>query len=296
MKVDCMQSMTGYGRSEVQDKQVHFTIEMRSVNHRYLDISLRYPRIYAPLEARMKQLMGGYFTRGRIEVTVVQQALGASDRAVALDHALAQQYHRALNQLQEVLRLPGTVDLNMLLTLREILKIEEAEADIEGAWELMQRGFEQASEALQQMRLQEGAFLVADLGERLQLIGRHIETIRRRVPLVVTTYRARLEERIAELFQTYDLDPDRLHQEAILLAERTDVTEELTRLEAHLQAMTALLETEGAIGRKTEFLLQEINREVNTIASKSNDAEISQVVVEIKSELERMREQIQNVE
>ncbi|PON18754.1 YicC family protein [Candidatus Entotheonella serta] len=291
-----MQSMTGYGRSEVRDEQLHFTIEMRSVNHRYLDISLRYPRVYAPLETRMKQLMGDYFTRGRIEVTVAQQALGASDRAVTLDHALAQQYHRALNQLQEGLRLPGTVDLNMLLTLREILKIEEVETDVEDVWKLMQIGFEQASEALQHMRLQEGAFLVEDLRSRLELIGRHIASIRQRVPLVITTYRERLEERIAELFQVHDLDPDRLHQEVILLAERTDVAEELTRLEAHLQAMTGLLEAEGAIGRKVEFLLQEVNREVNTIASKSNDAEISQVVVEIKSELERMREQIQNVE
>lgn len=291
-----MQSMTGYGRSEVQDEQLHFTIEMRSVNHRYLDISLRYPRLYAPLESRMKQLMGGYFTRGRIEVTVAQQTLGVSDRAVRLDHVLAQQYHRALNQLQEALRLPGTVDLNMLLTLREILQIEDVEADIEDVWKLMQAGFEQASEALQDMRLQEGAFLADDLHNRLQLIGRHVETIRQRVPLVVVAYRERLEERIAELFQAHDLDPDRLHQEAILLAERTDVAEELTRLQAHLQAMTAMLEAEGSIGRKIEFLLQEINREVNTIASKSSDAAISQVVVEIKSELERMREQIQNVE
>jgi uncharacterized protein (TIGR00255 family) len=288
--------MTGYGRSEVEDERLRFTIEMRSVNHRYLDISLRYPRPYAPLETRMKQLMGGYFTRGRIEVTVAQQAMSASDRAVKLDQALAQQYHRALNQLQEVLRLPGTVDLNTLLTLREILKIEDVETDIEDVWKLLQAGFEQASEALQQMRLQEGAFLADDLRSRLQLIGRHVETIRQRVPLVVTAYRERLEERIAEIFQTHDLDPDRLHQEAILLAERTDVAEELTRLEAHRRAMTELLEAEGAIGRKIEFLLQEINREVNTIASKSSDAAISQVVVEIKSELERMREQIQNVE
>ncbi len=288
--------MTGYGRSEVQDEQLQLTIEMRSVNHRYLDLALRYPRPYAPLETRMKQLMGDYFMRGRIEVTIAQQALGASDRAVAVDQALAQQYHRALNQLQETLRLPGTVDLGLLLTLREILKVEETEADAEAVWELMRQGIAQASEALQQMRMQEGAFLGDDLRHRLQLIGRYVETIRQRVPLVVTAYRQRLEERVAELLQAHELDPDRLYQETILLAERTDVAEELTRLEAHLQAMVQLLEAEGSIGRKTEFLLQEINREVNTIASKSNDAEISQVVVEIKSELERMREQIQNVE
>ena len=291
-----MQSMTGFGRSEVQDEKLQFTIEMRSVNHRYLDISLRYPRGYAALETRMKQLIGGYFTRGRIEVTVAQQTLAASDRAVTLDHALAQQYHRALNQLQETLRLPGTVDLNMLLTLREILKIDEVETDIEDVWKLMQAAFEQASEALQRMRLQEGAFLADDLRQRLELIGRHVNAVRQRAPLVATAYRERLEERIAEIFDVHQFDPDRLHQEAILLAERADVAEELTRLDAHLQAMSELLEAEGAIGRKIEFLLQEVNREVNTIGSKSNDAEISRMVVEMKSELERMREQIQNVE
>lgn len=291
-----MQSMTGYGRGEVQDEQLQLTIEMRSVNHRYLDLSLRYPRMYAPLESRMKQLMGDYFTRGRIEVTIAHQALGASDRAVVVDQELAQQYHRALNQLQETLRLPGTVDLGLLLTLREILKVEEVETDAEVIWELMHQGIVQASEALQQMRMQEGTFLADDLEHRLELVSRHVEAIRQRVPLVVAAYRQRLEERVAELFQAYELDPDRLHQETILLAERTDVAEELTRLEAHLQAMGQLLEAEGSIGRKVDFLLQEINREVNTIASKSSDAEISQVVVEIKSELERMREQIQNVE
>lgn len=158
-----MQSMTGYGRGEVQDEQLQLTIEMRSVNHRYLDLSLRYPRMYAPLESRMKQLMGDYFTRGRIEVTIAHQALGASDRAVVVDQELAQQYHRALNQLQETLRLPGTVDLGLLLTLREILKVEEVETDAEVIWELMHQGIVQASEALQQMRMQEGAFLADDL-------------------------------------------------------------------------------------------------------------------------------------
>ena len=291
-----MQSMTGYGRSEVEDEQFHFTVEMRSVNHRYLDLALRYPRAYTPLEAQMKQLIGTYFSRGRIEISIVQQTLGAGQRVVALDHVLAQQYYQALQQLQETLRLPGTIDLESLLAQRDILKIEEVEGDVESAWGLMSQGLEQASQALSRMRAQEGSALEKDLKARIQTVSQYINGIRQRVPEVVTGYSHRLEERVAELFERYELDPDRLTQEIVLLAERTDVAEELTRLDSHIAALSQVLEETDAVGRKSEFLMQEINREVNTIASKSNDAQISQDVVEIKSELERMREQIQNVE
>ncbi len=291
-----MQSMTGYGRSEVQDARLHLTIEARSVNHRYLDIVIRYPRLYAPLEARMKQLVSAHFARGRIEISIAQQMLGMEQRAIAIDQALAQQYYQALQQMQETLRLPGTIDIGALLSLREILKVEESDSDAEDDWELLAQGLEQALQALYGMRVQEGGLLHQDLRERLQLIARHVETIRQRVPLVMTEYRQRLEERIAELFRHYTLEPERLSQEVVLFAERADVAEELTRLEAHIQALTQLLEASGTVGRKSDFLLQEINREVNTIAAKSSDAQTAQEVVEIKSELERMREQIQNVE
>ena len=292
-----MQSMTGYGRSEVHNDQFHITVEARSVNHRYLDISMRYPRLYTPLEARMKQLVGTYFARGRIEITIAQQALDEKGpRLVVLDQALARQYYETLQQLQAALRLPGTIDLGLLLTQRDILRIEDAEMDEEALWELVAQGLHAALTALGKMRDQEGQFLSQDLRQRVGVVSGHVDTIRQRVPEVVVAYRQRLEERIASLFEQHELDPERLHHEVVLYAERTDVTEELTRLDAHLQTLTQLLEAPGSIGRKSDFLLQEINREVNTIASKSNDAKISQDVVEIKSELERMREQVQNVE
>ncbi len=291
-----MQSMTGFGRSEVSNEQLQFTIEMRSVNHRYLDVVLRYPRAYAPLESQMKQLVSAHFSRGRIEVAIAQQTLGTSQREILLDHALAQQYYQALQQLQEALRLPGTIDLGLLLTQRDITRIEEVDTDAEAAWDLLAEGMEQAARALSQMRSQEGQALCEDLQARLQTVSRYVDGIRQRVPTVVENYRQRLEERVAELFQHYELDADRLNQEVVMFSERTDVAEELTRLDAHLVAMSRLFETADAIGRKGDFLLQEVNREVNTIASKSSDAEISQEVVEIKAELERMREQIQNIE
>lgn len=291
-----MQSMTGYGRSEVHNDRCHLTVEARSVNHRYLDISLRYPRPYGPLETRMKRLIGTHFARGRIEIKLVEQRATTSARALALDQALARQYYDALQQLQKTLDLPGTIDLNLLLNLREILTVEEASEDVEESWGLIAQGLEGALQALKSMRLQEGAFLCRDLQERAQTITRHIDLIRQRVPQVVVEYRQRLEQRVQELFDQFALDPDRLSQEAILFAERSDVTEELTRLEAHLQAFERLVSSPEAVGRKIEFLVQEMHREVNTIASKSNDADISQRVVDVKSELERIREQIQNVE
>jgi uncharacterized protein (TIGR00255 family) len=290
-----MESMTGYGRSEVSNTQLQLTVEVRSVNHRYLDVSVRCPRLYTPLEARIKQLVGQYFSRGHIDVILAEKYAGTKRRALSLDLELARQYYSALQQMQTALQLPGTIDMGMLLGLRDVLSVEEASTDLEEVWGLIAHGMGEALQALKQMRLQEGEFLARDVQERLRLIASQMTIIRQRVPLVVTEYRQRLEQRLQELFAQFPLDAERISQEAILFAERSDVTEELTRLDAHLQACARLLSSSEAVGRKIEFLLQEMHREVNTIASKSNDAMISQRVVDMKSELERMREQIQNI-
>ena len=291
-----MQSMTGYGRSEVRHAQMAFTVEARSVNHRYLDVAIRLPRLYVPLEARMKQRVSAYFTRGRIDITLAQQTSTAMRRALSLDQTLAQQYFEALQHLQKLLRLPGTIDLSMMASLRDIFSVEEASADLESDWEIIAQGLDGALKALQQMRRQEGEALIRDFHMRSQTMAQEIQTIRQRVPEVVVEYRQRLEQRVKDLFAQFELDPARVAQEAILFAERTDITEELTRLEAHLQAFTRLLASSEAVGRKIDFLVQEMHREINTIGSKNNDTAIAHSVVELKSELERMREQIQNIE
>lgn len=291
-----MQSMTGYGRAEVSNEHVHLTVEARSVNHRFLDVSLRYPRLYAPLEARMKRLVSNHFARGRVEIKVVEQRSDEGRWALSLDYALAQQYYQAVQTLQDRLSLTGPIDLSTILNLREVVNLDEASEDVEEIWKLAAKGLDDALQALKQMRLQEGAFLFRDLESRMQIVVDHIAAIRQRIPHVVTIYRQRLEQRVQELFQKFELDADRLGQEAILFAERSDVTEELTRLESHVLAFERLLTSPEPVGRKIEFLVQEMHREINTIASKSNDADISQRVVEVKSEFERIREQIQNVE
>lgn len=291
-----MQSMTGYGRSEVHDAQLTLTVEARSVNHRYLDIALRYPRLYAPLEARMKQRVSAHFSRGRIDITLVPQESPEGRRALSLDHVLAQQYYDALQHLQESLGLPGVIDVSLIASLRDVFKVEEPSEDIESAWDIIAQGLDAALQALQSMRRQEGEALCRDFHLRLQAMAQQIQAIRQRVPPVVVEYRQRLEQRVKELFDQFEIDPNRLAQEAILFAERADITEELTRLEAHMQACTRLLASSEAVGRKIEFLVQEMHREVNTIGSKSNDTAIAHSVVDLKSELERIREQIQNIE
>jgi uncharacterized protein (TIGR00255 family) len=291
-----MQSMTGYGRSEVRQAHLALTVEARSVNHRYLDIALRYPRIYAPLEARMKQCVSAYFTRGRIDITLGHQESADTRRALLLDHMLAQQYYDALQRLQASLGLPGTIDLGLIASLRDVFRVEEASADVENDWDIMAQGLHAALQALQTMRRQEGEVLSRDFHQRLQAMAQQLQSIRQRVPQVVVEYQQRLEQRVKELFAQFELDANRVAQEAIVFAERSDITEELTRLEAHIQACTRLLSSAEAVGRKIEFLVQEMHREVNTIGAKSNDTAIAHSVVELKSELERMREQSQNIE
>ena len=291
-----MESMTGYGRSEVRHAQLSLTVEARSVNHRYLDIALRYPRLYAPLEARMKQRVSAHFTRGRIDITLVPQESPEGRRALSLDHVLAQQYYDALQHLQTSLRLPGVIDVSLIASLRDVFKVEEPSEDVENTWDIIAQGLDAALQALQNMRQQEGEALCRDFHLRLQAMAQQIQAIRQRVPQVVVAYQQRLEQRVKELFDQFEIDPNRLAQEAILFAERADITEELTRLEAHMQAFTRLLSSSEAVGRKIEFLVQEMHREVNTIGSKSNDTAIAHSVVELKSELERIREQIQNIE
>jgi uncharacterized protein (TIGR00255 family) len=288
--------MTGYGRSEVRQAHLALTVEARSVNHRYLDIALRYPRIYAPLEARMKQRVSAHFTRGHIDITLVQQESADTRRALLLDHTLAQQYYDALQRLQESLGLPGTIDLGLIASLRDVFKVEEATADVENDWDIIAQGLDAALQALQLMRRQEGEVLSRDFHLRLQAMAQQSQSIRQRVPQVVVEYQQRLEQRVKELFAQVELDPNRVAQEAILFAERSDITEELTRLDAHMQACARLLSSSEAVGRKIEFLVQEMHREVNTIGSKSNDTAIAHSVVELKSEIERLREQIQNIE
>ncbi len=288
--------MTGYGRDEHAYKGGVIAVELRAVNHKYCDISMRLPKVLAALETGLRKTLQQRFARGRIELSVGLNGSGEVGRALKLDLKLARDYHRLLEQLKKGLKIKGEVDLGMLLGLRDLIVVEESaglSADLEP---LVQRSVTRAMDQLETMRMREGATLARDLAQRIGAIRTGADRIRERAPAVIEDYRRRLEARIQQLAGGIKVDPDRIAQEVAFHAERCDISEELTRLASHLTQFDAMLKSAEPVGRSMDFLIQEMHREVNTVGSKANDARIAQDVVTLKSELEKLREQVQNIE
>jgi len=291
-----IKSMTGYGRGECQEEQKRIEAEIRSFNHRYLDVSLRLPRKLNPLEGQVRNLIKQRISRGRLEIAVQLDDSSVSEQKLEIDLSLAKDIHSALTSLQEYLHIPGEIRLETLTNFRDLFVRKEMEIDLEKEWTSLQTALENALTNLEQMRENEGLNLRNDFLARLKTVEDLANQIVAKAPLTLQGCRDRLAERVAELSGGVEIDPSRLAQEVAFLAERSDITEELVRIKSHLNQFRELLERPESLGRKMEFLLQEFNREANTIGSKANDASISHLTVEIKSELEKMREQIQNVE
>ena len=289
-------SMTGFGAGEIATATGHYGVEVRSVNHRFCEIVVRLPRDLSPLEDRVRGLVQGRAFRGRFDVAIVRDDYARRPRTVRADVDLAKAYVTALDGLRQTLPVSGNVDLSLLLSLPDLVKIEEEKEDVEASWPAVEHGVGAALDRLVAMRDAEGARLAGDLRERLLRIQRLADAIAARAPRVVEDYHARLERRVAELAGTIAVDPARLATEVAVFADRADITEELTRLRGHVEQCRATLGESGAIGRTLEFIVQEMGRETNTIGSKANDLEITRHVIAVKGELESLREQIQNVE
>lgn len=292
-----IRSMTGYGRSDVRDDAGSFVIEMRSVNNRYLDVQIKLPRNLNALEPRIKKSVQDGFSRGRIDVFVSRSSGESSPFKIAVDFERAEQYIGVLRELKARFSLPGEVDLSLLNAFPDIIGKEEITEDMESVWTLLATGIEQAAESLRIMREREGESLADDIAGRLKAIDELVGSIRSRTPLVVEQARIRMTEALERILKEQP-DPSRIAQEIAILAERTDVAEEITRLTSHRGQFLSLLRGTGTepVGRKLDFLIQEMGRETNTIGSKALDAEISLQVVTIKAELEKIREQVQNIE
>jgi len=292
-----IRSMTGYGRGDVRNAAGNISLEMRSVNNRYLDVQVKLPRSLNALEPRIRKEVQEGFSRGRVDVFITRSGADANPFKFTVDHERAQQYIGALNELKARFSLPGEVDLALLNALPDIIGKEEITEDLETLWTSLANGLRQAVGALRSMREQEGASLARDIIGRLDAIEALIETVRARTPQTVELARKRMTESLEKLLKDPP-EPARLAQEIAILAERTDVTEEITRLGSHMGQFRAMVKGSGAepVGRKLDFLIQEMGREVNTIASKALDAEISLQVVTMKAELEKIREQVQNIE
>ncbi len=291
-----LKSMTGFGRAEGETGLGKLYIEVRSINHRYCDINVKLPKRLTPFENRIKEIIRSQISRGRIDAVFRLENMSEEKGELYLDLALAEQYYKALQLLKEKLKLKDEITLQMLACIKDLISIREETVDIEPYWKDIDSILKRSLVEMDLMKRREGEFLAKDIEQRLGEIGRELTVIKEKFPIRFEAYQKRMKERIKQILNGIEIEPFRFEQEVALLAERMDITEEIVRVESHLLQFLNLLECKDSVGRKMEFLLQEINREINTISSKANDAEISQIVVRIKSELEKIREQVQNIE
>ena len=291
-----MKSMTGYGKAKGTTAGADYDVEVRSVNHRFLDVHLRAGRPLLPLEARIVRAVKARFKRGRFEIHVRQKWTVAEGGAIHVDMALARSCYEELETLRRAFGIKDEIGIRELAEFKEVFLDREPDEDLEEVWRPLASAFEKALDELESMRVVEGEALKRDLEARLGSIGAYMSDIERLSAGVPGEIQARLVERVRRHFSDLPLDPDRVAQEAVMLAERADTSEEICRLKSHQERFAEFIESDQEIGKKLDFLLQEMNREINTIAAKTGNTDISQIAVEVKSEIEKMREQVQNVE
>jgi len=291
-----IRSMTGYGYYKYQDENVSMDVEIKTVNHRYCDIYIRMPKQLSCFEDKVRSLVMNRIGRGKVDVFLNWENLGEGVKKVILDKNLAIEYYNAMTQLGEELQLRDDISTSSLARFPEILRIEKKEENSEEIWAILEKAVNEALNVLIAMREAEGEKLKASLVEMCNNIENYRLRIKEREPLVIAEYKEKLSARIRELMESDVVDETRLAMEVAIFADKCSINEELVRLRSHLDQFLDILSMDGPVGRKLDFLLQEMNREVNTIGAKANDLDITRNVIEMKSEIEKIREQIQNVE
>jgi uncharacterized protein (TIGR00255 family) len=293
-----IKSMTAFARSEVDLGQHRVAVEVRSYNSRYLDLVVRMPQSWQPLEEKIKSRVTATVVRGRVELRFeLGRQLAAEPEAFEPNSAKARGYYRALEDLRAALGIEAPVTIEQVLAAGDVIRPVERETTVEEVWPVLQSCLDGALGELDAMRCREGEFIARDIEHRLDAISRHLEHIRQESYGLLDDCRKRLQERIAALTRgVVELDSDRIAQEAAFLAARSDITEETVRAASHLEQFASIMKNAEAAGRKLNFLLQELNREFNTIGSKTEKSTVAHTVVEVKAELEKIREQVQNIE
>lgn len=290
-------SMTGFGRIEYSDQQHRMSVELKSVNNRYLDVSIRLPRDLNVFEEKIRQTISQFASRGRVECFISYQYSGSDAYEVLVNPSLAVAYQNGIIQLREALQLEEPLTMAQVLTLPDVLKVERHSEEAEIIWQHLLPVLNEALASFASMRQSEGERLSQDLSQRLMTVESFKDRVALRSPAMLADYTQKLKEKIVSLLEDTGFDETRFMTEVALMANRTDITEELVRLGSHCLEFKQLLSpSKDSVGRKLDFLLQEMNREVNTIGSKANDTDIGRLVIEMKSELEKMREQVQNIE
>jgi len=291
-----MRSMTGYGRGQSVHDGAKFSVELNSVNRKQSDVVVTLPRELAELEPRMRDVINSEVSRGRLNVVIAIHRSATNGAALALDRTLARSFYQSMVELQKELGAAGEVTIEAVLRAPGVMRPGEAEVPIDEAWPHVEAALKEALGDLVKMREREGKHLAKDLIKRLKIVRTAVRKIRTLQPAVVKRYRQSLHDRIERAGVDLPLDDDRLIKEVIFFAEKSDITEELTRLESHFAQFAHHLRKQEPVGRTLEFMTQELGREFNTLGAKANDVEISQLVVTCKAEMEKIREQIQNIE
>ncbi len=291
-----IKSMTGFGRCEVQEAERKITVEMKSVNHRYLDVNIKMPKKLNFFEASIRNELKKYIQRGKVDLFIAYEDYTQTNVCVKYNKELAGEYMSYLNQMAEDFLLENDVKISSLSKYPEVLTMEEQGIDEDKLWQLLDKAVRGAAEGFVETRIKEGEHLLKDLLEKLDGMLEHVTFITERSPQIITEYRKKLEEKVKELLGDAQVDENRLLMEVTIFADRVCVDEELVRLKSHIETTKETLLLGGGIGRKLDFIAQEMNREANTILSKSGDLEISNRAIELKTEIEKVREQIQNIE
>ena len=292
-----IRSMTGFGHGEVSnDKNQKVTVEMKSVNHRYCDISLKLPKKLAMFEANIRNIMKEYASRGKIDIYVSYEDLSETAVSLHYNQAMAAEYMQVFNKMQEDFGIETKITAEALAKYPEVVTLEEVQQDEEVWWELLEAALRQAAEKFVETRTIEGANLKKDLLGKLDQMAADVAFIEKRSPQIIAEYRAKLEEKVKEFLEDSTIEENRIAAEVTLYADKIAVDEEIVRLQSHISSMTDVLESDESVGRKLDFMAQEMNREANTILSKSSDVDLADHAIELKTNVEKVREQIQNIE
>lgn len=291
-----IKSMTGFGRCEIAENSRKFTAEIKSVNHRYLDVNIKMPKALNYFESAVRSELKKYISRGKVDVYISYEDFSEKNSAVHYNRELAAEYLKYLRGMADEFELEDDIRVSILARFPEVFTMEETGADQEALWKELQRAVSGATEMFVGTRVEEGRHLREDLLEKLDGMNRMVDFISERSPMIVSEYRRKLQERVKELLADVHVDENRLVTEVTIFADKVCVDEEIVRLRSHIETTRSTLQAGGAIGRKLDFIAQEMNREANTILSKANDLETSNYAIELKTEIEKVREQIQNIE
>ena len=291
-----IKSMTGFGRYEYADASRKITVEVKSVNHRYLDVNIKMPKKLNFFESAIRTLLKEYIERGKVDIYITYEDFTENNLSLQYNKALAGEYLKYLNQMAEEFGLENDIKVSTLSRYPEVFAMEEQPVDEDELWSSLEKALRGAFEPFVESRVREGENLKKDLCEKLDNMVSYVDFIEERSPQIIVEYRARLEEKLRELLADNQLDDSRIAQEVTIFADKICVDEETVRLKSHILSMKDSLNAGGSVGRKLDFLAQEMNREANTILSKSNDLKISDTGISLKTDIEKVREQIQNIE